>query len=91
MNGVHRAGTPSTGGWQMLGSLAWKCQKCSLDLESGANSIKGKLGDPLTLKGDGPIVNEGLESLSVFILKHHYKLLPASVAVISFLSVGASR
>ena len=34
-----------------------------LRLDSSASCIKGKLGHPLTLWGDGPIVNERLEPL----------------------------
>ena len=51
------------------------------------SSIKGKPGHPLTLWGDGAIVYEGHASPSVFVLKHHHELFPASIVVISFLSV----
>ena len=40
-----------------------------LRLDTSINSIKGKLGHPLTLQGDGAIVYEGLESLPVLPLK----------------------
>ena len=59
-----------------------------LRLNSCPHSIKGKLGHLLTICGDGTIVNEGLESLSIFTLEHHLKLLPACVAVISFISIN---
>ena len=58
-----------------------------LRLDSSANSITGKPGHPLTLRGDGTIVDEGLEILLVLALKHHFKLLPASAAVISLLCI----
>ena len=59
-----------------------------LRLYQSANGIKGKPGHLLTLNGNYPIVYEGLESLSIFTLKHHTELLSASVAVISLLSVN---
>ena len=59
-----------------------------LGLDRCAYSIKGKLGCPLTLWGNGPIVNEGLLSLSIFALKHHFKLFPASAPVISFYGIN---
>ena len=40
----------------------------------------------LALLSDGTIVDEGLESLLVFALKHHFKQLPASL-VIGFFSI----
>ena len=43
---------------------------------------------PLALQGDGPIVNEGLEGLPVFSLKHHFKLFPAGLVVISSLGIN---
>ena len=61
-----------------------------LRLDSCTNSIKDKLGHPLTLQVDGPIVNEGLKSLSIFTLKLHHQLLTACVAVIS-IDYRASR
>ena len=59
-----------------------------LGLHCSADSIKGKLGYPLTLWGNGPIVNETLDSLSIFTLKHHLQLLPASAPVISLISIN---
>ena len=41
----------------------------------------------LLLEGEGPIVNEGLEGLPVFALKHHPKLFPAGFVVIDFFSI----
>ena len=57
-----------------------------LKLYSGTDIIKGKLGHLLTPQGDGRIVDEGLESLSVFALENHLQLLPAHAQVISFIS-----
>ena len=59
-----------------------------LRLNSCHNSIIGELGCPLTLQGDGAIVYEGLESLLVFALKDHFKLLLFSAAVVSFLIIN---
>ena len=56
-----------------------------LRLDSSANSIKGKPGCPLAFQDDGPIVNEGLESLSIFA---HFKLLLAIVPVVNFFSIN---
>ena len=57
-----------------------------LGLDSSTNNIKSEPGHPLTLWGEGPIVSEGLERLSIFTFKH-FKLLPACVLVISFFSI----
>ena len=59
-----------------------------LRLYYSPSGIKGKLGHLLLLLGDGPIVYEGLESLSIFALEHHVELLPAIVAIISLLGVN---
>ena len=59
-----------------------------LSLDSSADRIKGKLVHPPTLWGNGAIINEELESLPVFALEHHFKLLPASAAVISFFGIN---
>ena len=59
-----------------------------LTLYCATDGIKGKLEHPLTLRGDGPIVYEGLGSLSVFTLEHHAELLPPSVAAVSLLRVN---
>ena len=59
-----------------------------LQLYRSADGIKGKLGHLLTLCGNGPIIYEGLKSLSIFTLQHHAELLPGSMAVISLLSVN---
>ena len=58
-----------------------------IGFDSSADGIKGFLGHLLVLQGDGPIVNEGLQSLSIFALKHHLQLLPACALVISLISV----
>ena len=58
-----------------------------LGVDSSTNRIKGKLGCPLTFWGDGPIVDEEVKTLSIFALKHHFKLLQASALVISFIGV----
>ena len=68
--------------------MSQKHQKCSLDFYHSTSSVKGKPGHHLTLWGDGPILSEGLESLSIYALKHHFKLLPPSVAVISFFGIN---
>ena len=57
-----------------------------LGLHNSTDSIKGKPGHPLTLHGVGPIVDEGLEGLSIFALDH-LKLLPVCMLVISFISI----
>ena len=59
-----------------------------LRLDSCPDDIKGKLVCPLSLLGDGAIVYEGLDILLVLALEHHLKLLPVSVAVISFLGIN---
>ena len=59
-----------------------------LRLYCSTDGIKDKPGHLLTLCSDGPTAYEGLESLSIFSLKHHVELLPASVVVISLLSVN---
>ena len=51
------------------------------------NVIKGFAGCLLVLHSYGPIVNKGLESVSVFTLKHRLQLLQASVQVISLISI----
>ena len=71
-------------GWELISEVP----EMLLRFDSSASSIKGKLGHPLTLWNDGAIVYEGLESLPVFTLEHHLKVLPASAAVISFLSIN---
>ena len=59
-----------------------------LGLYHSTDGIKGKLGCILTLLSDGHIVYEGLESLSIYALKHHVELLPAKAAVISPLNIN---
>ena len=59
-----------------------------LRLYCSTNGIKGKLGCLLTLWSDGPFLYEGLKSLSIFTLKHHAELLPASAVVISLLGIN---
>ena len=39
------------------------------------------------LLGDGPIINKGQNGLSIFTLKHHLKLMPACMPVISLISI----
>ena len=58
-----------------------------LNFYSSANGIKGFLGHLLVLHSYGPIVDKGLESLSIFALKHHLHLLPASAPVVSLISI----
>ena len=59
-----------------------------ISLYSSANGIKGLPGHLLVLQVHGPIVNEGLESLSIFSLKHDLQLLPACVPVVSLISIN---
>ena len=84
----------------LLGELADIREKLILEMPemllsfgSHANSIKGILGHLLVGQSEGPIVSKGLGSLSIFTLKHHLHLLPASLPVVSFISidVNASR
>ena len=63
-----------------------KIPEMLLKFNSCANSIKGITRYLLVLWGDGSIVNKGLESLSIFTLKHHLQLMPAHVPVISLIS-----
>ena len=58
-----------------------------LNFDSCAYSIKGIMGHLLMLQGVGLIVSKGLESLSIFTLKHHLQLKPAHVLVFSHISV----
>ena len=58
-----------------------------LGFDNNANSIKSILGHLLVLQSDGLLVDKGLESLSIFTLKHHLQLLPACVQVISLISI----
>ena len=64
-----------------------KVQEILLRLSGSTNGIKGKLACLLALPSYCAIIYEGLEFSSIFTLKHHVELLPASVVVISFLSV----
>ena len=82
---VERAWIPSMGSWQTLERSSFQeCQKCSSDLIAVSIASRASQGI-LQLWGNGAIINEGLESLLVFTLRHHFKLLPASVVAISFL------
>ena len=66
--------------------------KMLLRLDSSTDSIKGKPGHPLTLQGDGLIVDEGLGSLSIFTLEHHLScLVPVLQSSASVLMLRASR
>ena len=65
-----------------------KMPEMLLGLYCSSNSIKGKLGHSLTPHSNGPIVDEGLESLLIFTLKHHLQLLSAHVPVISLISTN---
>ena len=58
-----------------------------LSFNSHVDSIKCFPGHHLVLLGDGSIVDKGLDSLSIFTLKHHFQLPPACVAVISLISI----
>ena len=62
-------------------------QKMTFGLYGYLDGIYGLPGHPLTLQGNCAIVDEGLESLPVFALKHHLPLLPSSLSVISFFSI----
>ena len=67
--------------------LILKMPEMLISFNSHANSIKGIMVCLLVLLGDGPIVNKGLASLSIFTLKHHLQLMPAHALVISLISV----
>ena len=58
-----------------------------LGFDIHADSIKGITGHLLILQCGGPIVNKGLENLSIFTLKHHLQLTPACLPVVSLISV----
>ena len=45
------------------------------------------LGGLLVLLGNGAIVNQNLQGLLVFALKHHFQLLPASLHGVSFFGI----
>ena len=64
-----------------------KVPEMLLGFDSHSSSIKGIPGHLLMLQSDGPIVNKGLESLSILTLKYHLQLLPACAPVISFISI----
>ena len=59
-----------------------------ISFDSSVDGINGFPGHILVLWGNGPIVNERLESLSIFTLKHHLQLLQACVPVVSLISVN---
>ena len=63
-----------------------KVPEMIISFNSCANNIKGIFGHLLVLLGNGPIVDEGLQSLSFLTLGHHLSLAPASMAVISLIS-----
>ena len=48
------------------------------------------LGHLLASQSDGTTVNEGLEGLPVFALKHHFELFPASFVVIDLFDVNVN-
>ena len=56
-------------------------------LDDHYNDVQSLPGCLLQLLCDGCFVNQGLDSLPVFALKHHLQLLPASLCGVSFLSV----
>ena len=58
-----------------------------LSFDSCLDSIKGNKGYLLMLQGNGSIVDKGLDSLSIFTLKHHLQLLPSCVPVVSIISI----
>ena len=64
-----------------------KMPEMLLEPNGSTNGIKSKLRCLLALHGDCAIICEGLEGSSIFTLKHHVDLLPASVAVVSLLTV----
>ena len=63
-----------------------KMPEMLLGFNSYANSVKGIARHLLVFQGNGPIVDEGLQSL-IFTLRHHLQLMPACVPVISLISV----
>ena len=73
--------------WQLVDIGEEFILEMLLRLNSCPDSIKGKLGCPLTPWVDCAVVDDGLESLSIFALKHHLKLLPASLVAISFIGI----
>ena len=64
-----------------------KVPEMLLGPNSSTDSIMGILGHLLVFCSYGPIVDEGLLSLSIFTLKHHLQLMPAHVPVVSLISV----
>ena len=67
--------------------LVPKVPEMLISFNSCADSIKGILGHLLVLWGEGPIVMRDCQSLSIFTLEHHLQLAPASMAVISLISI----
>ena len=85
---VDSAWIPSFGELADIGEkFVLEISEMLLSFYSCANGIKGFSGCLLVLWGDGPIVDDGLESLSIFSLEHHLQLLPACVPVISLISI----
>ena len=59
-----------------------------IGLYSCTSGIKVFPGHLLVLKGKGPIVGEGLESLSISTLEHHLQLLPGCAPVVSIININ---
>ena len=79
---------PSSGLWHTSErTSSQKCQKWSLDFMVVAMASDTCLGGLLVFQCDGLIVQESLEHLPVFALKHHFELLPSSPSVIKLISV----
>ena len=57
-------------------------------LDGGSDGIEHLLGHLLSLQGNVIVINEGLESLPVFVLEHHFDLPPASLVVTSFFGIN---
>ena len=71
--------------WQ---ELILEVTEVVLRLNDSAKGILHSPGGLLMLRGDGLIVQEGLEHLAVFALKHHFELLPACPGIIRLFSIN---
>ena len=57
-------------------------------LHNSGNGIYHTPGGLLVFRGDGLIVQECLEGLLVFALKHHFELFPTSLGLIGLLCIN---
>ena len=57
-------------------------------LDGGPSDIQHLSGHLLALQIDDTIVNEGLKSLNIFALGHHFKLFPGSLVVTGFFGIN---